>query len=80
MRGGRGIPHFSWDGYEGWVEEVQTSSNLTYITLAQELCFLVEGALAYLTLGILMGDAAVGVGGGGKGRFGACKSEIKVTR
>jgi len=41
------------------------------MTLAQEHFSLVEGALAYLTLGILGGDASMGVGKGGYGRLGA---------
>jgi len=42
--------------------------------------FLGRRGFGILDTGILMGDAAVGVGGGGYWGFGACEREIEVTR
>jgi len=56
------FPDPNLDGSEGWEESVHMPTSVTYIT--EEHFLFVEGAMAHLTLGVLGGGAAVGVGGG----------------
>ena len=76
-RGYKGaFPHPSWDGNEGGRRQlishpeqaIDMPSTLTYVT--QQHFFFVKGTLTYLALGILGGEAAMGVW---EGWYGPCK-------
>jgi len=68
-RGYKGaFPHPSWDGNEGGEEAIDMPYTLTYVTL--EHLFFVKRTLTYLALGILGGEAAMGVG---EGWYGPCE-------
>jgi len=59
------IPNPNWVGGEGWEEAVHMPTSVAYVT--EEHCILVKGAFAYLALGIIGGEAVIGIGGGGYG-------------